>query len=102
MDNVERLARLARACGLDGVVCSAQEAPVRAQGDGQRLRARHARASASPATARDDQARVVTPVDAVRIGADYLVIGRSITGARGSRRAMLDADPRFPRRGAHA
>ena len=28
-----------------------------------------------------DQARVVTPVDAVRNGADYLVIGRSITGA---------------------
>jgi len=74
--NVERLARLSLACGLDGVVCSAQEASlvrkdfvlvtpgIRLESDGAQ-----------------DQARVVTPVDAVRSGADYLVIGRSITGA---------------------
>jgi orotidine-5'-phosphate decarboxylase len=80
LDNVERLARLARASGMDGVVCSAQEAPLirkAAGGDfilvtpGIRLES----------DARDDQARVVTPAEAVRLGANYLVIGRSITQA---------------------
>jgi orotidine-5'-phosphate decarboxylase len=77
---VERLARLARDCGLDGVVCSAQEAG----------RLRHACGSAfklvtpgiRPVTAgNDDQKRVVTPAAAVAAGADYLVIGRPITQA---------------------
>jgi orotidine-5'-phosphate decarboxylase len=79
-DNAVRLARLARASGLDGVVCSAQEAArlreatgadfllvtpgIRLEGD-----------------ARGDQARVVTPVEATRAGANYLVIGRPITGS---------------------
>jgi orotidine-5'-phosphate decarboxylase len=80
IENVERLARLARASGLDGVVCSAQEAPLirnATGGDfvlvtpGIRLKS----------DARDDQSRVVTPVEAVRLGADYLVIGRSVTQA---------------------
>ena len=78
---VERLARLSADCGLDGVVCSALEAP--------RLRATLARPFAlvtpgiRPAgPAGDDQARVTTPPEAVRLGADYLVIGRPITGAR--------------------
>jgi orotidine-5'-phosphate decarboxylase len=76
----EKLARLAAANGLDGVVCSAAEAPM--------LRA----ALPMPFTlvtpgirpagsARDDQARVVTPAAALANGADYLVIGRPITQA---------------------
>jgi orotidine-5'-phosphate decarboxylase len=80
IDNVERLAQLTRDCGLDGVVCSAQEAPVirrRIGGDftlvtpGIRLEAGKS----------DDQARVVTPGEAVRLGADYLVIGRAVTSS---------------------
>jgi orotidine-5'-phosphate decarboxylase len=80
-ENVVRLARLTRASGLDGVVCSAQEAPAvrRATGadfvlvtPGIRL----------PESGRGDQARVVTPGEAVRLGANYLVIGRSITHSR--------------------
>ena len=80
-ENVERLAALARACGLDGVVCSAQEA--------RRLRAANGAAFklVTPGirladSASDDQSRTVTPVEAVRLGADYLVIGRPITQAR--------------------
>ena len=78
VESVDRLARLTRECGLDGVVCSAQEAPrIRdaVGGDfvlvtpGIRL----------PNAAADDQARVVTPAEAVRLGAHYLVIGRPIT-----------------------
>lgn len=77
---VARLARLVQESGLDGVVCSAQEAP--------RLRAEHGPGfclvtpGVRPAgSARGDQERVVTPADAVRQGAHYLVIGRPITQA---------------------
>ncbi len=77
---VERLARLAADSGMDGVVCSAQEAA--------RLRK-----SCGPAfclvtpgirladSASDDQKRIVTPQAAIAAGADYLVIGRPITRA---------------------
>jgi len=80
IENVERLARLARACRLDGVVCSAQEAPVvrKATGDDFTLVTPGIRLESDKS---HDQARVVTPREAVRLGADYLVIGRSITGA---------------------
>jgi orotidine-5'-phosphate decarboxylase len=80
-DNVERLARLASASGMDGVVCSAWE--------GARLRAalgpRFALVTPGirlPDSAKEDQARVLTPVEAVREGAHFLVIGRPITQAK--------------------
>lgn len=77
---VSRLARLARACGLDGVVCSAQEAPPLREehGGGFTLVTPGVR----PATAAmDDQQRVATPRQAIAAGSDYLVIGRPITQA---------------------
>lgn len=78
IDNVVRLARLARASGLDGVVCSAQEAPAirKAAGADFTLVTPGIRL---PEGDKGDQARVVTPEEAVRLGANYLVIGRSIT-----------------------
>jgi orotidine-5'-phosphate decarboxylase len=77
---VLRLATLARDCGLDGTVCSAQEAPALRQALGQDF------CLVTPgirpaATSRDDQSRVVTPADARRMGSSYLVIGRPITQA---------------------
>ena len=80
-ENVERLAALARECGLDGIVCSAQEAPTMraAHGPGFKLVTPGIRLATSAA---DDQSRTVTPVEAVRLGADYLVIGRPITQSR--------------------
>ena len=79
-DHALRLARLARACGLDGVVCSAAEAALlrASQGAGFTLVTPGIRPADS---ARDDQARVVTPAQAIANGADYLVIGRPITAA---------------------
>src|SRR5689334_10943426 len=75
-----RLAGLARDCGLDGVVCSAQEAPSMRAAFGPDF------ALVTPGirpagSTRDDQARIVTPEDAVERGANYLVVGRPITGA---------------------
>ncbi len=78
--NVERLARLSQGCGLDGVVCSAQEASmVRKATSKDFVLVTPGIRLATDAV--QDQVRVVTPVDAIRNGADYLVIGRSITAA---------------------
>jgi orotidine-5'-phosphate decarboxylase len=76
----QRLARLAQAAGLDGVVCSAQEAGALRQacGAGFKLVTPGIRPAGA---ARDDQARIITPEQAMANGADYLVIGRPITQA---------------------
>lgn len=98
---VVQLARLAKKAGMDGVVASPQE--VRAirkacgkdflivvpgirpvVGGGPTSKGRHKT---------DDQARVATPAEAIRAGADYLVIGRPITAApdpEAAARAILE------------
>ena len=77
---VLQLAELAASSGLDGVVCSAMEAADlrRARGEGFCLVTPGIRLAGDDA---GDQRRVVTPADARAMGADYLVIGRSVTGA---------------------
>jgi orotidine-5'-phosphate decarboxylase len=77
---VQRLAALAADCGLDGVVCSALEARALrdARGEGFCLVTPGIRLAGDAA---GDQRRVVTPADALALGSDYLVIGRSITAA---------------------
>ena len=79
-DNVMRLARLAHASGLDGVVCSAREASVLREivGPGFVSVTPGIRPAGGEA---GDQARVVTPEDAVRAGAHFLVVGRPVTQA---------------------
>lgn len=78
LDSALRLARLAQAAGLDGVVCSAQEANALrlACGAGFDLVTPGIRLADA---AQDDQKRVMTPKAAIHAGADYLVIGRPIT-----------------------
>ena len=77
---VLRLAKLAQTCNLDGVVCSAQEVAMlrRELGSGFCLVTPGIRPAGA---ARNDQMRVMTPSDAILMGADYLVIGRPITQA---------------------
>lgn len=79
-ERVLALARLGQAAGLDGVVCSPLEAAsVRAAlGPNLLLVTPGVRPTGAPA---GDQQRVMTPAEAVRAGADYLVIGRPITQA---------------------
>jgi orotidine-5'-phosphate decarboxylase len=79
-DQVRRLAALAQAQGCDGVVCSAREIVQlrRDCGPDFKLVVPGLRpVSAVP----DDQKRVMTPGEAARLGADFLVIGRPITAA---------------------
>jgi len=78
-ENAVRLAVLAKDCGLDGVVCSAQEAPAMRRAVGRDFLL--VTPGIRPFASEDDQARVATPVEAFRLGADYLVIGRPITQA---------------------
>lgn len=86
-EQVVALAHLAKDCGLDGVVCSAQEAePLKAAcGKEFALVTPGIRPAGSDA---GDQRRIVTPVQALKNGSDYLVIGRPITGADNPAQAL--------------
>jgi orotidine-5'-phosphate decarboxylase len=79
-DQVVRLAKLARSSGLDGVVCSAHEAARLREAFGPEFKL--IVPGIRPAgAAQGDQKRVMGPADAIRAGADILVVGRPITEA---------------------
>lgn len=79
-EHVLRLATLTKNAGLDGVVCSAQEAVMLKQALGQEFKLITPGIRLATDSS-DDQQRICTPKDALANGSDYLVIGRSITGA---------------------
>ncbi len=79
LEQVLRLGRLAKSSGLDGVVCSAKEVVALRGAAGHDFKLVVPGIRPTWAST-DDQRRVVTPKDAVDLGADYLVIGRPITG----------------------
>lgn len=77
---VSRLATLTRNCGLDGVVCSAQEALGLKVEQGAEFKL--ITPGIRPlSAAKGDQQRIMTPTEAIKAGSDYLVIGRPITQA---------------------
>lgn len=79
-DLVLKRAEVAAEGGADGVIASAREAAAIRARFGERLLI--VTPGVRPAGAsRDDQARVVAPADAIRAGADYLVVGRPIVSA---------------------
>ena len=77
---VSRLAQLTKQAGLDGVVCSAQEAKALKTLCGQDFKLITPGIRLLDDNA-DDQKRICTPRQALDDGSDYLVIGRSITQA---------------------
>jgi orotidine-5'-phosphate decarboxylase len=98
---VVQLARLAQKAGMDGVVASPHEVRAIRRACGKRflivvpgIRPIDGSGSAGGRKRKaDDQARIATPAEAIRAGADYLVIGRPITGApdpEAAARAILD------------
>jgi orotidine-5'-phosphate decarboxylase len=98
---VVQLARLAQKGGMDGVVASPHEVHAIRRACGKDflivvpgIRPRIGSGAAGIRKGKtDDQARVATPAEAIRAGADYLVVGRPITGApdpEAAARAILD------------
>jgi orotidine-5'-phosphate decarboxylase len=87
---VTKLAQLAKSAGVDGVVASVQEAKTIRKACGRDflivtpgVRLKEKAASAD----HDDQARTATPTEAIRAGADFLVVGRPILAAPDPRAA---------------
>ncbi|HIF9056460.1 TPA: orotidine-5'-phosphate decarboxylase [Photobacterium damselae] len=88
-EQVMNLATLTKNSGLDGVVCSAQEASLLKSNLGQEFKL--VTPGIRPAgSAAGDQRRVMTPVEAIAAGSDYLVIGRPITQAENSAQVLAD------------
>ena len=91
VSNVLHLAKMVEKCGLDGVVCSAMEAEA--------LRAQHHHdfklitpGIRLASCKQDDQHRMMTPINAIRAGSDYLVIGRPITKAKDPMQALISIE----------
>jgi orotidine-5'-phosphate decarboxylase len=88
-ENVARLAKLAESSGMDGIVCSPLEAAeVRSEVNSDFLLVTPGVRPSKAALG--DQLRVMTPSDALKNGADYLVIGRPITAAPDPLQSLQD------------
>ncbi len=88
-DMVKRLAMLSKKAGLDGVVCSPQEASLVRQVCGEQFIT--VTPGVRPASAAvGDQKRIMTPGRAIEAGSHYLVVGRPITAAEDPVQAARD------------
>jgi orotidine-5'-phosphate decarboxylase len=92
---VLRLAKVAKKCGVDGVVASVQEARAIRKACGREFLivtpgVRPKAKGGSAGQKSDDQARTATPREAIKAGADFLVIGRPILAAADPRAAASE------------
>jgi orotidine-5'-phosphate decarboxylase len=88
---VVKLAQLAKKSGVDGVVASVQEAKAIRKACGREFLivtpGVRPREKDGAAAKRDDQARTATPAEAIKAGADFIVVGRPILAAEDPRAA---------------
>lgn len=89
VEHVKRLATLTKDSGLDGVVCSAQEAKMLRETLGQDFSLVTPGIRPVGANA-DDQKRIVTPKQAMLDGSTHLVIGRPITQSENMNQTLKD------------
>ena len=87
LDQVVHLARLAKDSGLDGVVASPQEVKAIREACGSDFQIVTPGIRPADQQGKDDQARTLTPAEAMAAGSTYLVIGRPITAAPNPREA---------------
>ena len=87
LDQVVHLAQLAQASGLDGVVASPQEVRAIRSACGSDFQIVTPGIRPADQQRKDDQARTLTPAQAIAAGSSYLVIGRPITAAPNPREA---------------
>ena len=85
-EQVNAMLDMAGSAGIDGVVCSPHELEL--------VSKRESLLSITPGirlqNSKDDQKRVMTPKEAIELGADYLVIGRPITSATNIKQSLYD------------
>ncbi len=86
---VSNLAKLTKESGLSGVVCSSEEITMVRESCGKNFKI-IVPGIRPEGSSKDDQKRVMTPKEAITLGADHLVIGRPITESKDPKNTVIE------------